>query len=87
MFSIDNVTHNGQPSEAFENAKRVGELSRKLQTHLSWHFGSVQVIIDESKNKITIRISDKDRTLFALKEAENMIKELRELINKIEEQA
>ena len=87
MFSIDNVTHNGQPSEAFENANRVGELSRKLQTHLSWHFGSAQVIIDESKNKITIRIADKDEMLTVLDEAETTIKELREAINKAEGQA
>lgn len=87
MFWIDNITHNGQPSESFENAKRVGELSEKLQRHLSWHFGCAHAIVDESENKITIRIADKDKMLTVLNEAEVMIKELREAINKIEEQA
>lgn len=87
MFHITNITHEGKMSEAFNNARRVEELSEKLRSRLSWRFGGVHAIIDDSENKITIRIADKDEMLTVLDEAETTIKELREAINKAEGQA
>lgn len=87
MFYISNITHKGQTSEKFENAKRVGELAEKLKKHLSWDLVGVYTTIDENKGKITIGISNKDKLITVLDEAETIIKELKEALNKIEEQA
>lgn len=87
MIYVESITHIGQVPESFKSIEEVRELGRKLQTLLSWHFGSVKLTIDENENKISFRIADKDSILLTLDEAEKLIKGIRDALKRIEEQA
>ena len=58
MFHITNITHEGKMSEAFNNARRVEELSEKLRSRLSWSYLLPQMIV-KIKSQFVLRIRTK----------------------------